>query len=93
MNTPTGNPALGAATGSAWCRTTERFPPHGLEVEITHPQFIGTRTARINTLAPMIAWTLTDCVHPAQNAYVPIEGSGWRSMPNATGSATEAPHE
>lgn len=83
LETPVSKPtpqASAASDCSAWHRTTENMPPPLDEVEVTHPSFIGTRTARFYPLSG--GWRLTDCTHPAQNAYIPVEGSAWRLMPN-----------
>lgn len=64
---------------SKWHKTADKFPLPGEEVEITHPQFRGTRTAKMDTLL-CPHWLLTDCTHPEQNCYIPMEGSAWRSL-------------
>jgi hypothetical protein len=68
------------STSRMWNKATATFPPQGTEVEITHPQFIGTRSAVLANCIGFMGWRLTDCVHPAQNAFVPLEGSGWRYL-------------
>lgn len=73
---------------SAWRRTTESFPPQDVEVEITHPNFIGTRTAIMRAGSGW--YLLTPCTHPSMIFYAPLEDSGWRMKPNAT---TEPRHE
>jgi hypothetical protein len=81
VDTNGGQPlALHAALCSAWHRTADKHPPPLTEVEITHPNFIGTRIGMFYPLSMRLG--LTDCTHPAQNSYVPIEGSAWRLLPN-----------
>ena len=66
-----------------WNQTTVTLPPDE-EVEITHPDFMGTRTAK----PCPTGWRLTDCVHPAQNSHVPFDGSAWRGLQFATEPAS-----
>ena len=77
---PEAGQTLARPACSAWHRTTETFPPQDVEVEITHPNFIGTRTAKLRGLS---GWYLTDCTRPETNCYASLNGSGWRLMPNA----------
>lgn len=66
-------------TKPQWYNTAEKTPPQDVEVEITSPHFIGTRTARLK-VALGVWWELTDCTHPMQNTTVVLTGSGWRNL-------------
>lgn len=71
--------SINAKAINRWNRTSEKTPKEGVEVEITSPHFIGTRTARIR-VGLGVCWELTDCANAMQNGYVVLAGSAWREI-------------
>lgn len=63
---------------SKWTASSEGLPEANVDVEITGPQFLGTRRAK--RFPSEYFWRFCDCTHPQEQSIAGFDGTAWRSV-------------